>query len=283
MLELAIRMILPHYHGCQIFSINYFLTFFSKSELIQRDELVEKIKYAGNLLLSSESSRLDFLRFYPQYSSLKTHVLNFSSGNILDVSSKSLSKLQEKYYVKDNYVFVPNQFWIHKNHDVIINALQYLPPSVQVVCTGKQEDHRHPDYYKLLMKKAKNLNLGDKLLSLGSVPYLDVVSLMHNSAAVLNPSLFEGWSTTVEEAKSMCKLVLLSDIPVHREQKPARSIFFNPTDPIELANSLKVVFDSYSLEEENIFYKLRSKTCELSQRKFVLDFETITRSIHKKF
>lgn len=33
----------------------------------------------------------------------------------------------------------------------------------------------------------------------------------------VNPSFYEGWSTTVEEAKSIGVPLLLSDIPVHRE------------------------------------------------------------------
>ena len=58
---------------------------------------------------------------------------------------------------------------------------------------------------------------------------------MIHSAAVINPSLFEGWSTTVEEAKALDLNIILSDIPVHREQNPDRSIFFNARDPEQLA------------------------------------------------
>ena len=51
---------------------------------------------------------------------------------------------------------------------------------------------------------------------------------MRQSVAVLQPSLFEGWSTTVEEAKSIGKTILLSDIPVHREQAPPRRAVLRP-------------------------------------------------------
>ena len=66
---------------------------------------------------------------------------------------------------------------------------------------------------------------------LGVVPYRDMLGLMRHAVAVINPSLFEGWSTSVEEAKSMGKAVVLSDIPVHREQAPGRGLFFDPRDP----------------------------------------------------
>ena len=62
---------------------------------------------------------------------------------------------------------------------------------------------------------------------LGVVPLDDVYKLNANCLCLINPSLFEGWSTTVEEAKSFGTPTILSNIPVHKEQLP-KSIFFNP-------------------------------------------------------
>ena len=62
------------------------------------------------------------------------------------------------------------------------------------------------------------------------IPYEDVLFMMRNCVAVINPSRFEGWSSTVEEAKSIGKRVLLSDIPVHREQNPNHALYFGPDD-----------------------------------------------------
>ena len=62
------------------------------------------------------------------------------------------------------------------------------------------------------------------------LPRAHVFRLMRQSLAVLQPSLFEGWSTSVEEAKSVGKRMILLDIPVHREQDPPRALFFDPRD-----------------------------------------------------
>ena len=64
----------------------------------------------------------------------------------------------------------------------------------------------YKDYYKIL----------------GVVPYNDLLSLMAYSIAVINPSKSEGWSSTVEQAKSYGKMILLSDLDVHLEQNPKR-------------------------------------------------------------
>lgn len=57
----------------------------------------------------------------------------------------------------------------------------------------------------------------------GGVAYADVYALMRFSVRVINPSLFEGWSSAVEECKSVGKRLVLSGIPVHREQAAERA------------------------------------------------------------
>ncbi|NEQ25188.1 MAG: glycosyltransferase family 4 protein, partial [Microcoleus sp. SIO2G3] len=75
------------------------------------------------------------------------------------------------------------------------------------------------------------------------------------SLAVLQPSFFEGWSTTVEEAKSLGKRMILSAFSVHREQNPPQSVFFNPHEPQSLADALVRAFEEnkpgpdYELEQ----------------------------------
>ncbi len=67
------------------------------------------------------------------------------------------------------------------------------------------------------------------------VSYSDVIALMRGAKAVLNPSLFEGWSTTVEEARALGVPLILSDIAVHREQMGNKAHYFHPDSPKELA------------------------------------------------
>ena len=74
---------------------------------------------------------------------------------------------------------------------------------------------------------------------------------MNHCIAVVNPSLFEGWSSTVEEAKSMGKRIILSDIPTHREQNPPCGYYFNPGDSASLAKIIKQCMGSNFLNVQN--------------------------------
>ena len=62
---------------------------------------------------------------------------------------------------------------------------------------------------------------------------------MRHAISVLNPSFFEGWSSSVEECKSLGKNMILSDIAVHREQDPPESIYFNPNNVKSLVDILR--------------------------------------------
>ena len=79
------------------------------------------------------------------------------------------------------------------------------------------------------------------MIVLGTVPHADVFRLLRQSIGVLQPSLFEGWNTAVEECKSVGKAMIVSDIAVHREQNPPNSVYFPPTDFIALADHLSRV------------------------------------------
>jgi glycosyltransferase involved in cell wall biosynthesis len=128
---------------------------------------------------------------------------------------------------------------VHKNHRLVVEAIGLLARRgchVTVVSTGHHWDYRHPKHYAQLQSRIAELDIESSYLRLGVVPFTDMIGLMKESICVVNPSRFEGWSTTVEEAKALGKFVLLSDIPVHREQSPRYCAFFDVDDVEGLAD-----------------------------------------------
>ena len=70
----------------------------------------------------------------------------------------------------------------------------------------------------------------------------------------------EGWSTTIEEAKALSTHMLLSDIPIHREQAPD-ALFFNPHSVDSVATALKQA-TQYDQTKKASVEKLRSQQNE---------------------
>lgn len=233
----------------------------------------------GQLLLSSEAARKDFEHYYPALRHVKSHVLRFPAfGAAPNQTLKSLAELRERHSIPERYIYLPNQFWTHKNHGVVIDALAQTRSDVTVVCTGSNSDLRNDKYFSGLMDRVKRGGLESRFRVLGLVDYSDVVALMHHATAVLNPSLFEGWSTTVEEAKAQGKLMILSSLPVHVEQAQAHHArFFSPEDAGALAKLLDEVALNPPMPPPDPGQI--AAAAELNQRRFIDDYFRIIQEL----
>lgn len=226
--------------------------FFSTPELERREREFGAVLACSRVIVSSLDAQADLSTFYPAYAE-RSRVLQFVADVDTQITCPSLDEIKEKYAIKTAYFHLPNQFWIHKNHYVVINALRILKEQgerVVVLATGNKSDHRRSDHFQSLMAHVEECGVADEFRVIGVVPYPDLIALMRNSVGLINPSFFEGWSTTVEESKALGKRIILSDIPVHREQSPVRGVYFNPHNPEALAVAMKQQLDLWSADED---------------------------------
>lgn len=211
---------------------------FSQSELDVRDRFLRRlVKGSRRIILSSHCARNDFASFAPR-DLPKTRVMHFVSGFDDVGATISYEKLCSRFSIHQPFFHLPNQFWTHKNHLVIVEALGILLKQdvhVLVLATGKTGDHRDPKYFEQLMARVKKLGVQDSFRPLGIVTLPELQSLMVNAISLINPSNFEGWSTTVEESKSLGLPIILSDIPVHIEQAPSLGHYFKAGSAEDLA------------------------------------------------
>jgi glycosyltransferase involved in cell wall biosynthesis len=199
-----------------------------------------QIASGRTILLSSESARNDFRRFYPGSTS-NISVVRFATWPAASSLSADPPAVIAQYKLPSRYFYLPNQFWRHKNHQVAINALALLKRrglDVVVAASGGKNDPREPNYFDDLMKHVVRNGLEENFRYLGLIPLAHVYALLRSSIALINPSRIEGWSTSVEEAKSFGVPMILSDIDVHREQTGGVARYFNADDAEALANHL---------------------------------------------
>lgn len=213
--------------------------FFPKTAWIARELRFRKILATRrHLLLSSEDAADDLRRFYPR-TRVHVHVVPFAVEQQANVTTASAEDLRVKYNLPEHFLFLPNQFWIHKNHEIVIEGLSRLKgQDVVVAMSGNPEDVRVPKLFQKLQDLITARGLSQNVRILGQIPYADVLALTAAAKALVNPSLFEGWSTTVEEAKSLGTPMILSDLNVHREQVPHDAVFFDPQSADACAHAL---------------------------------------------
>ena len=230
----------------------------------QQKVFKERLLLSNVSVNSSYDGEKDSLYYVPKATTSVIRPVYQVSEKIYSNSDSTISFLEEKYDFKGKYFYLPNQFWTHKNHMIVFKSLAILKAkgiNVLLICSGlmdgaDSEERGHRDYMESIHKYIDENNLKNNIRLLGLIDYEDVKKLGRNSISIINPSFFEGWSTTVEEAKSIGKNVILSNLQIHIEQDPPGGIFFDPNNAEDLSEILEQKWENseggpdYDLEEQ---------------------------------
>jgi glycosyltransferase involved in cell wall biosynthesis len=221
--------------------------FFSTGDLRRRGFYFAGVaRDAVRIVVSSQAARADWLELYPA-TAPRVSVLSFTTVPRDSWYAGSPAEVAARYRLPHKFLMLPNQFWIHKDHATAFEAVRQLRErglSVTLVCTGATRDRRHPEHFGRLQQWIEQHGLADQIRIAGLVPAEDQTQLLRAASALVQPSLFEGWSTVVEEARALGKRIYLSDLPVHREQQPPGGRFFPAGDGPALADAIAAEWDA---------------------------------------
>jgi glycosyltransferase involved in cell wall biosynthesis len=216
----------------------YYPEFFTWRKIIERNVRIRfMLVNSQDLVVSSQSAADDFKRFFGLRNRMKIHIFHFVSV-IEDISKLDINYLRGKYKLPESYYLISNQFHKHKNHKVLLKAIIRLKEggiNTHLVMTGRFLDASHSPYMKELHSIIDENHLQSQLSLLGIIPRDEQLLLMKYSQAVLQPSLFEGWSTVIEDAISLQVPVIASSLPVNIEQLGPDGNYFEPHDDKKLA------------------------------------------------
>jgi glycosyltransferase involved in cell wall biosynthesis len=218
---------------------------FSRAARWRRD-LGFRVQIASgrSVLLSSHSALRDLRAFYPGLAN-DVSVVQFASEPPASLLGAAPFEVLIQYGLPLKFFYLPNHLWRHKNHQIVLHALALLKGrglDVVVVASGSVEDAREPGYFESIMGQIRSLGLQTSFRHVGMIPLAHVYALLRTAVALINPSKFEGWSTTVEEAKSFGVPMILSEIDVHFEQTNGEARYFGVDDAGALADHLVAVW-----------------------------------------
>jgi glycosyltransferase involved in cell wall biosynthesis len=224
------------------FQEKYLPELFSEESIATRSKWHQFIaeNKKGVVVFSSMDAMNDFKLFYPGY--VCTIALVRFACILPEFKSLSIDSLKSKFGIKDKFFMVTNQFWAHKNHKIILEAIALLKSKnldFQVAFTGSTRDKRNPEFFNTLDEFIKTNDLNRYIVFLGFIEREEQLKLMDESVAIIQPSLFEGWSTVVEDAKALSQNIILSNLKVHQEQISKNCSFFDPHNATELASLME--------------------------------------------
>jgi glycosyltransferase involved in cell wall biosynthesis len=215
------------------------------------DYVVQNMKMIASnqnytLVFSSKDSAVDFEKFFGPF---RNHVkiLRFISL-IPKIEKLNPEQVLRKYAIAKPFFMVSNQFWPHKNHHLVLEAINNLKEEFEdfiVVFSGKQSSYRDRDYFSKLQVYINNHNLKEFVRFIGFIPREEQLVIMKKSVAVIQPSLFEGWSTVIEDCKALNQFVLAGDLAVNQEQISENCMFFKRHSVQDLTRCMKELLSSH--------------------------------------
>lgn len=235
---------IAYLHDCQH---KHYPGFFTPEVIRSTDRHFQKtLSVCKAVIVNSQDTRKDLLEFY-ESSHCHIFALPFAPvvrDSWLDAEPERL----QRYALPPKYFIISNQFWIHKDHATAFKAIARLAADgedVHLICTGKMEDYRAPDYIEDLKRLIHSSNLGRQITFLGFIDKRDQIEILKNAVAVIQPTLFEGGpgGGSVADALAVGCRAIVSDIPINLELPRSGQVrYFKAGDPLALADEMKKVW-----------------------------------------
>lgn len=199
------------------------------------------------VLVDSEVGREDLLRLYygdglrPE----RIRVLPFCPPPYLvniDLTA-ARARTRRQYKLPTRYLFYPANFWPHKNHVRLIEALASLKSEhglcIPLVLCGSSKDKYTAPTFNAMMGLAKTLGVRDQIHYLGVAPAEMMVGLYASATALVMPTFHGPTNLPVLEAWACSCPVLTSRIRGIQEQVSAAGLLVDPTSTKEIAEGIR--------------------------------------------
>lgn len=215
----------------------------SGSRWLSREYLYSRLcKKAKMILTESEVGRDDVIKFY-KVSRKRIMILPYLPPTYLksNLSHKQSQKIIGKLGIRNEYLFYPANYWPHKNHLTMLQALKEYNKTtaskLSLVLTGTSnvEFSTLPQINAYIKKN----NMSKYVRQLGYVSSMELSALYKNSLAMVMPTYFGPTNIPVLEAWKMKTPVIYSDIRGCRDQLGKAGILINPASSSDIANKIR--------------------------------------------
>lgn len=142
---------------------------------------------------------------------------------------------------KDQFFIYPAQFWPHKNHILLIEAMEkvaQIHPKIKLILTGSNKGNL--SYITSCINERK---LNDSIQIMGFVSNEELFTFYKNAIALVMPTYLGPSNMPPLEAANLGCPVLLSDLEGHREMMGDYATYFDPTNVEDLSSKLLASID----------------------------------------
>lgn len=241
----------------------------------EREYVYQKMIYkASYIITGNEEGKKEILESYPIPES-KIRISPFP------VASFCYGKeVKPNFPISDSYFFYPAQFWPHKNHICILEALKYLRDekgiTPTVFLTGSDKGNK-----TYIINKISEYKLENQVIFTGFLKDEELKYLYTHATGMIFASLMGPNNMPPIEATYLHCPVIITDLDGHKEQLGNTALYFTGYDYKDLASKMLILLKSKTkrtalIEKEKKLAKQFSKINYFTEiRKIVEEFSLI--------
>ena len=229
----------------------------------------QSLKKSIGIITDSNKGKINIIKRYGIDKNRVYAVSYLPSQNAINTNIVDVKK---KYCIGDNYIYYPAQFWSHKNHIYILDAIKLLLKdniNLKAVFSGSNQGNLN-----YVLEYAKNIGVRNHIEYLGYVPGEDIYSLYKQALALVMPTYFGPTNIPPLEAFSIGVPVIYSDLPDLKEQVGDAALLCDLNNPESLANHIKSLLQSNNLRS-SLIEKGQKRLKELQEVNIVKVVENI--------
>jgi glycosyltransferase involved in cell wall biosynthesis len=213
---------------------------------------------ATMILADSEEGREDLLRFYGEHGLTpdRVKVLPHLPASYVprQVDDDEIARVRRAYGLPERFLFYPAQFWPHKNHARIVEALAKLRADldleIPLVLAGSHSGKIREQEHDRVRGLVERLGLRRQVLFLGYVPDADMAGLYGGAVALVMPTFFGNTNLPILEAWRLGCPVLYSDIRGLRDQAGDAAVLVDPGSVDAIADGIRRLWTDEALRRD---------------------------------
>lgn len=202
-------------------------------------KMIEKSSY---IITGCEEGRREILENY-SVSSAKIRTVPFP------ISEFCFGKEEKPEWITEGqYFFYPAQFWAHKNHICILDALVILRAKygLQPIVYLTGSDKGNKEY---IQRKVNEAGLQDQVVFTGFLSEEEMKYLYTHASAMVYASLMGPNNLPPIEATYLACPIIITNLPGHIEQLEDAALYFDGYKPEELAYNMMQILTEPKLRE----------------------------------
>lgn len=177
------------------------------------------------VITGNESGKKEIMQFYGVDSD-RIRLLPHPTPNF--VFDEKIIPKKPEFVMPKAYVFYPAQYWPHKNHAMLFEAIKIVREKyhldISLICSGSDKGNK-----KYLVSKIKQLSLTKCVTLCDFLTTEELVYLYKNAVALVYPTFFGPENLPPLEAFALKCPVIASDVSGAEEQLGDAAIRIDPT------------------------------------------------------